>query len=1197
LLSTSLEIAPMLSFFRRRFKKPVRITASRRLSFDWLEDRDQPATFSVVNLNDIGAGSLRRAIHLANASPGPDVIEFDIAGTIHLAQALPDITDAVTIDGTTAPGFTSAPVVEVDFHRFTGLHLTRTATSSQLISLGIVNSSTAGVWLDTVTDVNVVGNYVGLGLDGITANGNNDGIYVSGAGMNLIGGETAADRNVISGNRRHGVYVVGSHGNRIMGNYIGTDATGAIDRGNAGSGVLAERSNYNWIGQNDPVSGVDYYDTSSITTMPVNGWQGIRGADDAGEYLMVGTSGSDGLLFEGTIEGVGDAYPVIYPNAYNTSIYGPDNLGNGNIRLVGVYKNPDFATAPVEVNGMIWEGTTADLAASPQNASQYRTINYPGAKYNYLHSTAGGLIVGNYDNPTDHGTNGLPFGPGHAFIYDIATDTFLTDVVYPAALSNTAYGIWYNGGTSYTICGGYSLDAVNNFDDQNRPIGTAYLVDYDTATGLFTNWTSFSAPQGTNYITHFEGISSVEKGVYTLNADSVQTGTGDPVQGSWVTVRRNADGSFGRAAYVSLAYPTSGGGTETVSSNSVYGNQIVGIAGSGGTFICIQATVNVEFQLSNVISGNGANGITLNASNGNVIAMNSIGTDVTGTHDLGNDFNGILITAGSANNWIGGEATGGNDPTNAVFVRPPQGNLISGNDAYGVAINKQATANQLSGNFIGTDAAGMHELGNGLDGVWINGASGNTLLGCTFQQDPFVFYNVISGNGGNGLRVTNSNDTKIQANFFGIGADNNAALGNNLNGVVIEGSSTRTTMGGPIPLGNVVAANDQNGIVVRGTASEFTSYNTFCGLAAFSLNPHLGNGLDGMLITSTGGVILIRTNVITRNGDDGIEVSGNATGVRIVGNIIGLNTSGFLPMGNNDNGIEIGGNANGIVVGGPQPTFNVIPRNAIGDNGGNGVAVVGAARNTTINHSYIGTDITGAAARGNHGDGVSLAPGTTGTTVGSTDPSLYVVISGNHGNGIRMNGTRNNQVIGALIGTDANGTNAIANDQNGVYISNSLNNVIGRPTPANGVSSAAANLIANSGAHGVYIESGTGNGVRENSIFNNHELGLDLAAGANLNPTAPVISSVGVFPLGTSIAGTLTSRANTDFTLEFFASTANDGSGQSFLGSLRVRTNSSGVATFTFVGPVLPTGYDVITSTATDPANNTSEFSVGVTII
>ena len=100
-----------------------------------------------------------------------------------------------------------------------------------------------------------------------------------------------------------------------------------------------------------------------------------------------------------------------------------------------------------------------------------------------------------------------------------------------------------------------------------------------------------------------------------------------------------------------------------------------------------------------------------------------------------------------------------------------------------------------------------------------------------------MFYNVISGNAGNGLRVKSADDTTIQANFFGLGSDNHTPVGNALNGVLVEGSSTRTTMGGPIPLGNVVAANVQNGIVVQDKASFFTTYNTFCGLAAFRDDP------------------------------------------------------------------------------------------------------------------------------------------------------------------------------------------------------------------------------------------------------------------------------------------------------------------------------------------------------------------------
>ena len=151
--------------------------------------------------------------------------------------------------------------------------------------------------------------------------------------------------------------------------------------------------------------------------------------------------------------------------------------------------------------------------------------------------------------------------------------------------------------------------------------------------------------------------------------------------------------------------------------------------------------------------------------------------------------------------------------------------------------------------------------------------------------------------------------------------------------------------------------------------------------------PTFGNGQDGMLITSTGGNILIRTNVITENGDDGIEISGKAHDVRVAGNIIGLNTNGLIPMGNVDNGVEVGGNAHDIVIGGPQPTFNVIPQNTISANGDNGVAIVGTAHNITVSNGYIGTDVTGQGARPNANDGVFIGSGTYSNTVGSTDPT------------------------------------------------------------------------------------------------------------------------------------------------------------------------------------------------------------------
>jgi hypothetical protein len=1240
----------MFSLFRRRREKhrPANRRAANNLSHEPLEARNMLATFAVANLNDAGAGSLRQAILDANSTAGADTISFTVAGSIQLGKALPKIVDVVDIDGSTAPGYASAPVVEVDFNGARGLQLFGGASGSTIQSLSLVDSNKAGLRIDGADNVVVQGNYIGLRLDGSTVAGNRGGgIEVIGAMGNMIGGTTAAERNVISGNGKEGIRLSGASWTEVWGNYIGTDATGTQARGNAKNGVLItgastnntvggetrnvisgnhhngvlvnkyssfntvagnfigtnaagtaalgnakdgvklDKATDNLIGNEDAVSGIDFFDATDGDdfTQPVSAWQGIRAGDLANEYLLVGTSNDDGLLYRGTIDGEsGTSNTFLYPMSIATSVYGPDNLGAGNLRMVGTYRNADFMTAPVTVNGFLFEGTTADLG-TPGN---FVTVNHPDAQFNYLHSTMGGLIVGNYDNINDHGLGGEPLGPGHAYIYDIDNDTF-TAIVFPGAVSNTAYGIWHNGGTKFTIVGGYSFDVVNNFDDQNRPIGTAYMVDYDTATGLFTNWTSFNYPNGTNFVTHFEGISSVEKGVYTLNADSVQAGSTAPVQGSWITVRRNADGSFSTPVWVDLNFTGLDPATNPTSSNSVWGNTVVGVVFDLSDPFSYQATISTEFQLSNVISGNGGNGVSLNKAQRNAIAMNFIGTNAAGTADLGNAGNGILVTGKSSYNLIGGEATDGNNPTNAVFARPPQGNLISGNEQNGVLINKKSTNNQLSGNYIGTTATGNAALGNLLDGVAIDKSNGNTLLGCTFEQDPFVFYNVISANGGNGLRVTNSNDTTIQANFIGVGADNDTGLGNSMNGVLIEGKSTRTVMGGPIPLGNVVAANAMNGIYVKDKASEFTTYNTFCGLAAFSLNPNLGNGQDGMLITTTGSNILIRTNVITRNGDDGIEVSGKAKDVRIAGNIIGLNTSGILPMGNVDNGIEIGGSAQNIVVGGPQPSFNVIPRNTIGANGGSGVAIVGSAKNNVVSHSYIGLAIDGTTDRGNGESGVFIDFGSSGNTIGSPDPTLKTVISGNDGNGITLNGTKDNTVIGSYIGVAVDGTTAIGNGGQGVLITaGSHDNVIGSTdgTPKN--------IIANNIAAGILAASGNNNGFHQNSIYDNGTLGIDLSPGANNNQAAPLLTAVNVLMSSIEVTGTLTSTANSTFTLEFFASDANDASGENYLGTLNVTTNAAGVAAFTFTGPLPPSMADYITATATGKNDNTSEFSNAV---
>ncbi len=403
------------------------------------------------------------------------------------------------IEGISAPRFAGTPLIEVDFSQFGGLLFGPGSDGSTLRSLSLVNASGSGVTVNGAGSLLIVGNYIGLELDGTTAlaNGGN-GLELDSSSGNTIGGATPLARNVISGNAGNGISLSDSSNNQILGNYVGTDATGTLDRGNAGNGILvtnssAENADNNLIGQSEPVPGVTYFNADSVPTQPVTAWQGIRGSDVSGQYLIAGSSDPDGLLFDGTMAGVGTSYAVNYPGSTTTSVYGPNDLGGGDIQLVGSYKNADSSTAPVTVNGFVYQGRPPIL---PSPVTTRRSTIRRGIQLRPQHDGRPGRRQ--LRQPDRSWQIQPAAGPGHAYIYDIATSTVLTDIAFPGSMSNTAYGIWYNGGTSYTICGGWSPDAVNNFANQNQPIGQAYLVDYDSSTGMFSNWASFSYPNGTN---------------------------------------------------------------------------------------------------------------------------------------------------------------------------------------------------------------------------------------------------------------------------------------------------------------------------------------------------------------------------------------------------------------------------------------------------------------------------------------------------------------------------------------------------------------------------------------------------------------------------------------------------------------------------------------------------------------------------
>ena len=210
--------------------------------------------------------TLQAAIQQANKTPGADTIEFDIPGTgvttIAPASQLPTITGPVAINGYSQPGshpntkaVGSDAILKVEFggaNEASGTGLSIAAPNTIVKGLAI-NRRTYGIRIDgaDATGNRIAGNYIGTDATGTQDLGNGySGVFIYDASGNVIGGAEAAGRNVISGNEQYGVPMNGQAtvDNRIVGNYIGTDATGTTDLGNQYFGVIAFQASKNNVG-------------------------------------------------------------------------------------------------------------------------------------------------------------------------------------------------------------------------------------------------------------------------------------------------------------------------------------------------------------------------------------------------------------------------------------------------------------------------------------------------------------------------------------------------------------------------------------------------------------------------------------------------------------------------------------------------------------------------------------------------------------------------------------------------------------------------------------------------------------------------------------------------------------------------------------------------------------------------------------
>ncbi|MFN8537282.1 MAG: fibronectin type III domain-containing protein [Thermomicrobiales bacterium] len=356
----------------------------------------------------------------------------------------------------------------------------------------------------------------------------------------------------------------------------------------------------------------------------------------------------------------------------------------------------------------------------------------------------------------------------------------------------------------------------------------------------------------------------------------------------------------------------------------------------------------------------------------------------------------------------------------------------------------------------------------------------------------------------NGIIVLGNGNT-IAGNLIGVTPEGGAAGNGEAYGNMVIWDGNYNTIGGPNAADRNVVADGSMGIQIK-------PYDrTAIG------NRILGN-LVGMNLAGTAALGRLQQYGIAIGSDHNI-VGGTTAGARnVVGNsiggiIVGANNSGIV-QDNRILGNYIGTNAAGTaaipnwsgVVG--SPAGNLISGNVISGNSQSGIAMtytVGAAHDKIVGN-IVGLNATGTAALPNVNYGMQFSS-MIGLTIGGTTAADRNVISGNTLAGISFNShydnygrTADNHIQGNYIGTNATGTAAIPNGQNGIE----LNGIGG--TTIGGTAAGAGNLISGN----------TGAGVLITNYFQHSQPTGNVVQGNRIG-----VAADGITPLGNSTNGVL----------------------------------------------------------------------------
>ncbi len=625
----------------------------------------------------------------------------------------------------------------------------------------IVANSSAGIGMywRSVNNL-VIGNYVGTNAGGTLGLGNEVGIDVGeGAHDNVIGGSSAGEMNVISGNWNDGVLIEGtsaSH-NRIIGNHIGTDEAGTAAIANGQNGVSIWFGAWantigGWnAGEGNLISG----NSSNGVDIQNTGTFGNRVVDD---YIGTDVNGNDPLPN-------GSAGVSVHNGAQNTIIDG--NLLSGN-SWVGINFSDSGTSGNSATDNLIGTDISGNAALPNSNG-----VNIYDAENNTLGSgnvisgnsgagvqisgsdNYGNLMVGSFIGTTADGTAALPNGSVGVLVDQGAHDNYI--------------GTGKAGGPPNVISGNTTGVSIQDADTTANSVANNYIGTNPNADGPLPNNNGVLIRNGAHDNSIDGNIVSGNTNWGVVVEDAGSNGnqvTGNNIGTGWaggvpvpndigVVIWNGAqDNTIGPGNVISF---NTSGGVGFVFSNTT-GNRVVGNYVTMNDFAGVSAGYSSggnsiggsDAADRNVISGNSGPGVRLSDNSwGFEVTGNLIGTDFGGTGPWPNDGPGVLLESGANHNTIGG---------------PGEGNVIAFNNSDGVLVDGGSTTfNAVRGNSIHSNTGmGIENINGGnseIAGPNIAGqnpVTGTTCPNCTVDiytdlEDEGKYYegSAVAGVGGN----------------------------------------------------------------------------------------------------------------------------------------------------------------------------------------------------------------------------------------------------------------------------------------------------------------------------------------------------------------------------------------------------------------------------------------------------------------